>query len=117
VSTTAVTMSEQELLDSVVELAHLFGWRVAHFRPARTAHGWRTPVAADGAGWPDLTLVRGDRLIFAELKSRRGRLSDEQQAWLDVLGAVGEVHVWRPEHWSNGSIEQTLRRKRCQTTS
>jgi hypothetical protein len=28
----------------VIELAKLRGWRTAHFRPARTAHGWRTAV-------------------------------------------------------------------------
>jgi hypothetical protein len=102
-------MTEAELSDSVVELAHLFGWRVAHFRPARTAGGWRTPVSADGAGWPDLTMVRGSRLVFCELKSRSGKLSDGQQVWLDVLSAVGEVHVWRPEHWTDGTIERVLR--------
>ena len=81
-------MSEQELLEAVIELAHLYRWRVAHFRPARTEHGWRTPVAADGAGFPDLVLVR-DRVLFVELKSARGRLSVEQQDWLSALGHAG----------------------------
>lgn len=108
-TTTAVTMTEAQLSDSVIELAHLLGWRVAHFRPARTAHGWRTPVAADGAGWPDLTMVRGDRIVFAELKSRSGKLSGGQQVWLDALSAVGTVCVWRPEHWTSGEIEAVLR--------
>jgi hypothetical protein len=48
-----------------------YGWRAAHFRPARTAKGWRTPVAADGAGFPDLVLVRRTRIVAAELKSGR----------------------------------------------
>ncbi|HLM96761.1 MAG TPA: VRR-NUC domain-containing protein [Acidimicrobiales bacterium] len=108
-TTAATTMTEQELLDSVVELAHLFGWRVAHFRPARTAHGWRTPVTADGAGWPDLTLVR-ERIVFAELKSARGRLSVDQQDWLHALGHAGaESHVWHPTDWTDGTIERVLR--------
>ncbi|WP_346927547.1 hypothetical protein, partial [uncultured Arthrobacter sp.] len=78
-------MSERELQDAVIELARLLGWRVAHFRPARVRRGGReiyeTPVAADGKGWPDLVLVRGSRLIFAEMKSGTGRLSDAQIAW------------------------------------
>jgi hypothetical protein len=105
----AAQMTEQELLDNVIELGHLFGWRIAHFRPAMTKHGWRTAVSADGAGWPDLTLVRGDRIIFVELKSAKGRLSDEQQIWLDALMHVGKVCCWRPVDWLDGTIELTLR--------
>ena len=41
VATTAKTlMSESELSDAVLELAHLFGWKCAHFRPARTTVSW-----------------------------------------------------------------------------
>lgn len=80
----------------VIDLAHLFGWKVAHFRPAMTKHGWRTPVAADGKGFPDLLLVR-DRVIAAELKSDRGRLSHDQEAWLGTFEAAGvEVYEWHP---------------------
>jgi hypothetical protein len=46
-------LSEAAFTDAVIELARLGGWRVAHFRPARTASGWRTPVQGDGAGFPD----------------------------------------------------------------
>jgi hypothetical protein len=109
-ATTFVTaMSEAELQGNVIDLAHLLGFRVAHFRPARTATGWRTPVAADGAGWPDLTLVRGDRLVFVELKRSKGKVTEEQQAWLEALGNVAEVYVWRPADWVDGTIETLLR--------
>jgi hypothetical protein len=85
----------------VVEVARLAGWRVAHFRPARTTQGWRTPVTADGAGWPDLVLVRPPRLIFAELKSERGTVSARQTEWLDVLRLLpkAEVYLWHPSDW------------------
>ena len=102
-------MTESELLDVVLETAALFGWRSAHFRPAMTKHGWRTAVSGDGKGFPDLTMVRGDRIIFAELKSRRGQMSDDQWDWLDVLADVGEVYVLRPEQWLDGTIEAVLR--------
>ena len=104
-------MTEQELSDSVVDLAHLFAWRVAHFRAARTTHGWRTPVSADGAGFPDLVLVR-ERVLFVELKSARGQLSVDQQDWMFALGNAGaEKHIWRPVHWIDGTIEAELRRR------
>lgn len=90
-------MTENDLLRGVLDMARLFSWRSAHFRPAKTAHGWRTPVQGDGEGWPDLFLVRGGRRIAAELKSDKGRLTDEQSAWLEALARAGvEVHLWRP---------------------
>ena len=95
----------------VIALAHLFGWRVAHFRPARTVHGWRTPVAADGAGFPDLVLV-GPRVIFAELKSQRGRVSAAQRAWLDALSEAGvEAYLWRPSQFDE--VADVLRPERA----
>ena len=109
-TTTAIAqMSEAGLLDSVIELAHLFGWRVAHFRPAMTKHGWRTPVSADGKGFPDLVLVR-DRVLFVELKSAKGRLSDDQLDWAAALTNAGvEYHCWRPADWTGGTVERILR--------
>ena len=92
---------------TVISYARLRGFRVAHFRTARvqSAKGktfYATPVAADGAGFPDLCMVRGQRVIFAELKTDRGVLSAEQKAWGELLVAVGgtvEYHVWRPRDW------------------
>jgi hypothetical protein len=104
-------MSEAELQECVIATAHLFGWRVAHFRAAQTKHGWRTPVAADGKGFPDCVLVR-DRVIFAELKAERGRTSPEQLDWLAALAnANAEQYVWRPSDWASGEIEAALRRR------
>lgn len=80
----------------VIDLAHLFSWTVAHFRPAQTTKGWRTAVAADGAGFPDLVLAR-DRIVFAELKRDGGKLSDAQRAWgLALRYAGAETYVWCP---------------------
>jgi len=109
--TQALTVTEAQLQAAVIELAQLCGWLVAHFRPARTQHGWRTPVSADGAGFPDLVMVRGDRLVVAELKAKRGRVSPDQQAWLAAFSQVPgiEVHLWRPSDWD--AIESTLTRK------
>jgi hypothetical protein len=104
-------MTEAELLDNTVELGHLLGWHAAHFRPARTAHGWKTPVGYDGKGWPDLCLTR-ERVVFIEAKSASGRLSPEQEAWRDWLTAAGaEWHLFTPSDWLDGSIEAVLRRR------
>jgi hypothetical protein len=84
---------------AVIDFAHVLGWTVAHFRPARTAHGWRTPVQADGGGFPDLVLVR-ERVVFAEVKAEQGRLAPAQRAWREHLEAAGaEWHEWRPSDW------------------
>lgn len=119
-------MREDDWQQQVVDLAQALRWRVAHFRPARTLDGWRTAVAADGKGFPDLVLVRGPRLLFVELKTDRtgSKLSPEQQQWVADLEAVAnalagpvsrgmatreglpgivtpalEVYVWRPSDW------------------
>lgn len=97
----AIRISEADLLDQVIEVAHLNHWLVAHFRPARTEKGWRTAVSADGKGFPDLVLSRGKDLLFVELKSNEGKLSQEQQEWLKALNQnlTVECHIWRPDDW------------------
>ena len=89
---------EKDFTNYVIEFAHLHGWHVAHFPPIHTASGhWLTAVKADGKGWPDLVLVRGDRLIIAELKTE-SQLSDEQIVWLSkFMGAGVTTYVWMPE--------------------
>lgn len=104
-------MTERELQDAIVEVAQLRGWLVAHFRPAMTGKGWRTPVSGDGKGFPDLVLARGRRLMFIELKSKTGKTSHEQALWLEALGKIGgnvETHLWKPEQWHLGLIEAVL---------
>jgi hypothetical protein len=87
VSATA-DVSERELTGYVRDVARAFGWR--------RYHTWLSKHSP--AGFPDEVLVRSGRLIFAELKSERGKLSDEQAAWLEELRAVPgvDVYLWRP---------------------
>jgi len=87
-------MTESEFEQAVVGFAHMFGWEVAGFRPARTAKGWRTPVKYDGKGFPDLTLAHPDgRLIFAELKVPPNTQTREQMRWGQILA---EYRIWVP---------------------
>lgn len=95
--------NETELLEAVLDLAATCGWLRAHFRPARTAQGWRTPVSGDGKGFPDLVLVPPPghgRVIYRELKSPGRRLDPDQEVWRDRLLAAGENWaVWYPADW------------------
>jgi len=103
-------LSEDDLLTSVLDLCRALHLRTAHFRPARTAQGWRTPVSGDGKGWPDLVIVGPRRLIMRELKSDVGRPSPAQLAWGHALATAGvDAGVWRPRDWRSGAIGLALR--------
>lgn len=93
----AAAMTEAEWQAFVIDLARAHGWRVAHFRTSLDRSGrWSTAVAADGAGFPDLLMVR-ERLIVAELKTERGRIRPEQAVWLAALADAGvRAYLWRP---------------------
>jgi hypothetical protein len=89
-------MTEAQFQAAIVDLARLLGFKVAHFRAAQTSKGWRTPVAADGKGFPDLVLAKPGRLVFIGLKSAAGKVSAAQRAWIATLASSGaEVHVLR----------------------
>ena len=95
----SVALSEKDFQCQVTDLAVILGWEWLHFRPARTTAGWRTPVSGTvAAGWVDLVLCRPPRLILAELKSDKGKVSEHQERWLTMLGScVGvECFLWRP---------------------
>lgn len=92
-------VTEKEFQASVLELATMLRWRTYHTLDSR----------GSAAGFPDLVMVRGPRLVMAELKSERGSLTEAQQAWLDELGAVRslDTFTWKPTDWP--SIEEALR--------
>lgn len=91
-------ISEAAFQRAVIEIAKWERWLVHHTRPAQMRSGrWATPIQGD-AGFPDLVLAHPARgLIFAELKSAVGRVSDQQTEWLETLRANGvEAYIWRP---------------------
>jgi len=91
---------ERDFQERVVTLARLNGWRVYAVPDSRRA---------TIAGYPDLTMWRGTRLVFAELKRERGRLSPAQVEVLAELKRTGnEVYEWRPRDWD--AIVECLRR-------
>jgi hypothetical protein len=94
-------ITEGQFLQQVIDLAHLNHWQVAHFRPAMTSRGYRTPCQADAQGYPDLTMVRTRQLIFAELKrSPQSIVTPTQYEWISSLKDAGAtVYLWTPEDW------------------
>ncbi len=104
-------MSEKDLQKAVLEHARLLGWRVAHFAQSRAIRDGAFMTAQQGhKGFPDLVLLRPPRLVFVELKSRRGFVDFDQATWLNGLGTVGgvEQYVWRPADWPD-AIDSILR--------
>jgi hypothetical protein len=96
------SLPEKDFTLAVIALAQSLKWTVAHFRTAKITRKdgtvyYETPVQADGAGFPDLVMVRGSRIVWMELKSHRGKVSEEQKVWLGRLrGATEDVYVFRP---------------------
>lgn len=99
-------MSETEsgFQDAVIDLAKWCGWELRyHTHDSRRSD----------AGFPDLVMLKPPRIIVAELKTDKGRVSKTQQAWLDgwracvPLCAALQVFVWRPADWPE--IERQLK--------
>lgn len=85
----------------VVRLATMYEWLVHHVRPGRYGEFYKT----DGLpGMPDLVLIslRNRGVIFAELKTARGRLNENQLIVGKALMQNGaEYYVWRPNDMQN----------------
>jgi len=98
-------LSEPEMQRGIIEQARWLGFRVHHDRPAQTSRGWRTPIEGD-AGFPDLVLALDGYVLAWELKTRRGKVSDEQAAWGEAMTgrngvAVVEYGVIRPDQYDD----------------
>jgi hypothetical protein len=83
-------LSEKEFQERVVFAARSLGWLVYHTYDSRRSE----------PGFPDLTMVRRGRLIFAEMKKNTGVCTDAQQRWLAELEQTEcEVYLWRPDDY------------------
>lgn len=92
-------LTEADWQTRVVALARRCHWTYYHTYDSR-----RSPK-----GFPDLVFMRGDRLIFAELKSAGGGVTSAQRVWVDGLSQVRHlnVYVWRPGDWRE--VQEVLR--------
>jgi hypothetical protein len=88
---TAKMESERDFQNVLEREMRLQGWNVYSIMRSDLAK-------ATLAGYPDITAWRDDRLIFAELKTDKGRLSTAQEEVLASLENLpsAEVYVWRP---------------------
>jgi hypothetical protein len=86
-------LTEKQWQRQVTDLAKLYRWRVYH--PWLSIRSER--------GWPDLALVRPPRLVLAELKTDKGKVTPSQDEWLALLRACPgvEVHLWRPADFND----------------
>ena len=103
-------MLEKDFATQVEHLFTLFGWRWTHFEPAiRQSGEWATALRGM-KGLPDYIAVRDGKLIFAEIKGDRGRLTPDQTEWIERLRAVREVRTetWWPDDLQE--IKELLRR-------
>jgi len=82
-------ISEKLFQSQIRKAAIINGWRYYHT--------WNSMHSAQG--FPDVCMVRDKRLIFAELKSAKGKVTPEQEQWLESLLVVPgvEVYMLRPQ--------------------
>ena len=101
-------MLERDFATQVEHLLDLFGWLWKHDEPAvRQSGKWATSFRG-ARGFPDYVATRNGRVLFAEIKNERGRLTKTQELWLDTLRtSTAEVYVWRPGDLHN--VKEVLR--------
>lgn len=108
-------MTEAQLVHTLLDALARRGWMVCHFRPARTAHGWRTAIEGH-AGAPDIIAVHPVRgILLIEAKASDGRLRPEQVQWKEAAEAASERYpeairylVARPRDWTTGALDAII---------
>jgi len=98
---------EKEFQREVLTLAKDCGW----------THRYHTYFSdRSERGFPDLVLVRHPsgrvgEIIFAELKTMKGKMTPAQEDWYGALRSVPNLRVclWRPCCWNSGEIAEVLR--------
>jgi hypothetical protein len=88
-------ISEASFQQQVKALAYIHGWSLHHSQPSMTRTG--RYITTGSTGFPDLVMAHEERgLIFAELKTEKGKASDAQLNWLRTLHPHAECYLWRP---------------------
>jgi hypothetical protein len=92
-------ISEKEFEAAVNTLAAASGWLNYHTLNSRGSE----------KGFPDRIFLRQHRMIVAELKTNKGKLTPAQKKWINAFRMIAgvEVFVWRPAIWSE--IQATLK--------
>ena len=74
---------ESRLQGKIVKYCKDHGYPVLSFRQSKKAVGFLTP------GWPDITIVLKNRVLFLELKSAKGGLRKEQRETAQMMLFLG----------------------------
>ena len=92
---------ERDFQAEVLRLARMAGWRCYHTHDSRRS----------APGFPDVVFVKNKRVIFAELKTERGKPTVAQMEWIQALDNCETVAtVWRPSDLEQIEYELTKRR-------
>ncbi len=92
-------MKGKDLQKGIIDLAHTYHWHVVHNPAVETKQGWRTALAADSKGFPDLLLFR-ERVVAIEVKGDGDSLKSEQMEWGERMQRANvEYYVIRPHDW------------------
>ena len=92
-------MTEKQFMAQIIQVARMNGFLVYHTFDSRRS----------AAGFPDLVLVKPrvavgpvkGRIIFAEVKKEKGKLTKAQEDWWRALAiAKAEYYIWRPSGWN-----------------
>lgn len=85
-------LTEAQFQRRVTDYCNLRGLRWHHEQDSRRSK----------AGYPDLTIAGPKGVVWLELKTEKGRVKPEQQAWIDTLRAAGcDALIVRPQHWDD----------------
>lgn len=96
---TKIPVRGKALQKSVIDMAHLYHWHAVHNPTVQTPQGWRTALAADSKGFPDLLLFR-ERIVAIEIKGDGDSLKPDQLEWRDRIQRAGiEWYDVRPADW------------------
>lgn len=87
--TGAQETSETVLLADCRAMARQHGWLIYHTHDSRRSE----------EGFPDIVATDGTTALFAELKTRTGKLTEAQSLWIEMLRHATrlETYVWRPD--------------------
>ena len=99
-------MTEGQLQSAIIHYAELMGWRLYHVTNVHKRLRSHT-----SEGFPDLHMVRGKRIVYAELKDAKKPRTDKQIEWAKAIEQTpAEYYLWRPKHWMGGVVDEVLKR-------
>ena len=97
---TYLTVTEDQFQKRITDLCDWYHLRWHHEVDSRKSKSGFPDLVIVGPGW--------DAVLWAELKTDKGRVSPEQREWLLALDDTGaEVRLWRPKDWPE--IDEVLR--------